>query len=885
VNSIVRFFRKLQILFGRKKFESELQEEMAFHREQAEKELRADGLSSEAAKYAASRRFGNTTHLKEQSHDIVGFWFETVLQDIRYALRTLQKQPGFAAVALLTLALGTGVTTVMFTVVNGVLLKPLSYPGPERLVTLHGHTEKYGDQWGISYPNFLDLKRESRSITRLAAWTYGGDTVSNPGQAEYVDGRQISYELFSIFGVNLSAGREFRSEEDQPGGVPVVIISYGLWQRRYGARPTAIGEPLLLGGKSYTVVGIAPAGFQLDGEVEVFTPLGQNTEPRMQNREANFLHVVARLLPSVTLTRDQDELTIISNQLAEQYPKANAGRSFQALPLRQELVADVKSTLWLLLGAVGLVLLIGCVNVASLLLARAVSRERELAMRVALGASRTRLVRQCLTESAVLGLSGGVLGLLLANLGIRPFVALWPGILPRAEGIRLDWHVLLFALAISSITGLLFGLAPALRAPTRELEQTLRAGARTVTGSSRRLHSGFVMFEIALAVVLLVAAGTLGRTVLRLSYLDPGINTHNVLATHVALSPDTLRSPPKMRAAWRDVLDRTRRVPGVQFVTLSDIIPMRAGENGLAYWTTPAPPPPNEIPIALASCVTPDYLRVMGIPLRLGRFFDDHDRTDTEPVVVIDEVLAQHAFPHQDAVGKRLFLQAMGPSPIRVIGVVGHVRHWGLADDDQAQVRDQIYYPFSQVPDRLMHLFSSFMSMAARTTVPPLGLVEPLRRELRGTTGDQTLYDVRTIEQLVSDSIARQRFLLLLFAVFSFLALLLACVGIYGVLAYLTGERVTEFGVRIALGASARDVMRLVFRQSLGMISVGVVVGILASLAAGRVLEHLVQGVQPTGPSTFAITIPVLVVAALFASFLPARRASQIDPISALRQD
>lgn len=885
MDSITRFFRKLQFLVGRKKFESELDEEMAFHREQTEKKLQADGLTPGAAKYTARRRFGNSTRVKEQSRDAVGFWFETLLQDIRYALRTLQKQPGFAAVALLTLALGTGVTTVMFTVVNSVLLKPLSYPDPERLVTLHGHTEKYGDQWGISYPNVLDLRRESRSLTRVAAWSYGGDTVSAPGQAEYVDGRQVSSELFSVFGVTLLGGRGFRSEEDQPGGAPVVIISYGLWQRRYGGKPTAIGELLTLGGKPYTVIGIAPAGFQLDGEAEVFTPLGQNTEPRMQNRAANFLHVVARLLPSVTLTQAQAELTIISNQLAEQYPKTNAGRSFQALPLRQELVENVNSTLWLLLGAVGLVLLIGCVNVASLLLARAVSRERELAMRVALGASRGRLVRQCMTESAVLGLSGGVLGVLLANLGIRPFVALWPGSLPRAEEVNLDWHVLLFDVTASLTSGFLFGLAPALRAPVREVEQILRAGARTFAGSSRRLHSGFVMFEMALAVVLLAAAGTLGRTVLRLSYLDPGIDTHNTLATHVALSPGVLQNPAQMRTAWQDVLDRARRVPGVQFVALSDIIPMRVGQNGLGYWTTPAPPPPNEIPVALASCVTPNYLKVMGIPLRQGRFFDDHDRADSEPVVVIDEVLAQHAFPHQEAVGKRLFIQAMGPGPIRVVGVIGHVRHWGLADDDQAQVRDQIYYPFAQVPDRLMRLFSSFMSMAARTTVPPLNLVEPLRRELRGATGDQTLYDIHTMEQLVSASIARQRFLLLLFGVFAGLALLLACIGIYGVLAYLTGQRVPEMGVRIALGASAGNVVWLVLRQSLGMISSGVGVGLLAALAAGRVLQHLVEGVQPTGPSTFAIVIPVLVVAALFASFLPARRASRIDPISTLRQD
>jgi predicted permease len=718
----------------------------------------------------------------------------------------------------------------------------------------------------------------------VAAWTYGGGTVSRPGEAEYVEGRQISSELFSVFGVNLAEGRAFLPEEDRRGAAPVVIISYGLWQRRYGGR-TAIGLPLVLDGKSYTVVGIAPAVFQLDGDADVFTPLGQNTEPRMQNREANFLHVVGRVRNGMTLSQAQTELAIISQRLAEQYPQANAGRSFHAQSLHQELVGNVRSTLWLLLGAVSLVLLIACVNVASLLLARAVSRERELTMRMALGAGRSRLVRQCLTESAVLGLLGGALGVLLAAIGIRPFVVFWPGSLPRADEVRLDWHVLLFALATSLSSAFIFGLAPALRASANQLEQTLRAGARTIAGTARRLHTGFVMSEVALAVVLLVAAGILGRTVLRLSSLDAGINTRNVVTAHVALAPGVLQSPAQMRAAWQDVLDRARRVPAVRTAALSDIIPMRVGQNGLGYWTTPVPPPLNQMPIALASCVTPDYLQVMGIPLRQGRFFDEHDRLDTEPVVVIDEVLAQHAFPHQEAVGKRLSIQAMGPDPIRVIGVVGHVRHWGLADDDQARMRDQIYYPFAQVPDALMRLFSSFMSIAARTSIPPLNVVEPLRHDLRGATGDQTIYAVRTMEQLASNSLDRQRFLTMAFGMFAGLALVLACIGIYGVLTYVISQRVPEIGVRMALGATARDVMRLVLHHSVQMVFVGAGVGLALAVAATRLLEQLVAGVRSSDPSTFAIMIAVLLIAALFASVLPARRASRVDPMSALRHD
>jgi len=518
-------------------------------------------------------------------------------------------------------------------------------------------------------------------------------------------------------------------------------------------------------------------------------------------------------------------------------------------------------------------------------------------MRVALGASRGRLVRQCLTESAMLGLAGGVLGLWLAAMGIRPFVAFWPGSLPRAEEVGLDWHVLVFALAVSLLSGFLFGLAPALRAPTGDLEQILRAGARTVAGSSRRLHSGFVISEIALAVVLLVSAGILGQTLLRLSSLDPGIDIRNLLVTRTALSPALLANPARIPATWQALLDRVRRVPGVQSVTMVDTVPMREGNNQIGYWTTPAVPEKHQMPLALSSSVTPDYLKVMGIPLREGRFFDEHDRMGSKLVIVIDEVMARHAFGGQDPVGKSLWMPDMpciGPKgetffnctdPYEVVGVVGHVRYWGLAGDDQAHVRDQFYYPFAQVPDPFLPRWSELMSIAVRTRIPPLNVLEPLRREVRGAAGDQVLYEVYTMQQLASRSLAQQRFLLLLFGIFASLALLLACIGIYGVLAYITSRRVPEIGVRMAFGASPRDVIRLVLGQSLVMIFAGVGVGIAGALAAARLLQHSVDGMRPAEPSTFAIMIPVLVVAALFASFLPARRASRIDPMSALRQE
>jgi putative ABC transport system permease protein len=894
---------RLRALFQPKAVELELDEELRAHLENEINKYKAAGFSSQEATRRARLTLGGLEQIKEECRDARGTrWIEDMLQDFRYASRTLRQRPAFAVVTLLTLALGIGATTVMFTLINGVLLKPLPYPDPNRLLNLQEQTEQsneYGNIWPFAYPNYLDCKRESRSLD-MAAWRYGVGTLSQKNEAQYVSTRQISPNFFNVLGVGLFRGRAFLPEEDRPGAAQVVIVSYTLSQRLPVGSSGALGTQLVIDGKSLTVVGITPPGFRFgEEEPDVFTSLGgQDPAPNLQDRKRHpGIEVVARLQPGVTFHEAQTELALIGSRLAQQYPDSNAGRTFIAEQLRPD-VGDVAATLWLLLGAVALVLLIACANVASLLLARAVSRERELAMRVALGASRSRLVRQCLTESAVLGLSGGALGILLATLAIRPFIALWPGTLPRAEEVQLDWRVLLFAVAASLLSGLLFGLAPALRAPVGELEKTLRAGARSVAGTSRRLHSSFVVSEIALAVVLLVSAGMLARTLLRLSSLDPGISLHNVLTTRVALSGNALVNPGQIRAAWQDVLDRARRIPGVQSVAAVDTVPMREGNNQLGYWTTPSVPPPTQQPLALTTAATPDYLKVMGIRLLKGRFFDEHDQLGNEPVVVIDDVLAQQAFAGQEPVGKALYVPSMGannwsdvqkPVPIRIVGVVGHVRHWGLAGDDQAQVRAQFYYPFAQVPDAFLRRWSELMSIVVRTTIPPLNEVEPLRRELRGATGgaggDQALYEVHTMEQLVGDSLARQRFLVLLFGIFAGLALLLACIGIYGVLAYLTGQRVPEIGVRIALGATAHEVIWLVLRHSLVMILAGVGVGLLAALGAARLLERFVEGVRSVEPLAFALMVTVLIAVGLFASWFPARRASKVDPIIALRYE
>jgi putative ABC transport system permease protein len=871
----------------RNTLEDQLEKELRFHLEQHTSDLIARGHNPEEARRLARLELGGPEQVKEQCRDARGTrWLEDFSQDVRYALRTLRQRPGFAAMALLTLALGSGATTVMFTVINGVLLKPFAYRDPARLVRMREQTDwstQFGNLWGFTYPNYLDCKRESRSLD-MAVWTGKQGTVSAPGLPEYIEGLEMSPDLLSVLGVNVAQGRAFLPEEDRPAAAPSAIIGHALWQRRFGGSASAIGSHLVFDGKPYTIVGIMPADFRLgDSQLDILTPIGQDTSPRLQNRGNHSYGVWARLRPGATLSQAQAELAIVGRRLAQEYAKTNKGRTFLAEPLRPN-VGDTRSTLWLLLGAVGLLLLIACANIASLMLARAVSRERELAMRVALGAGRGRLARQCLTESAVLALAGGALGVLLAAFGIRPFVTLWPGSLPRAQEVHLDWHVLLFALGISLMSGLLFGLAPALRAPARDLEQTLRAGARTVTASARRLHRTFVVSEIAIAMVLLVSAGMLGRTLVRLSSLDPGVNIHNVLTARTALSPATLANPDRTRAAWQDFLDRARHVPGVQAIAMVDTVPMREGSNAIYYSLSAATPPEDQKTVVLANSATPDYLKVTGIPLRRGRFFTDSDRKGTQSVAVIDDVMAQQAFPGQDPIGKHIWID-IGPDPVTVIGVVGHVRQWGLAADDAAKVRTQLYYPFAQVPDPLVRRWSELMSIAVRTSVDPVTLVEPLRQQVRGATGDQVLYEIGTFEQFATASIARQRFLLLLFGVFAALALLLACIGIYGVLAYLTSQRVPEIGLRMALGASAPNVMWLVLRQSLIMILAGIAVGSFAAFAASRSLARLVEGVRSTEPLTFAGMLLILTIAALVASFLPARRASRIDPMKALRQE
>jgi predicted permease len=882
----------------RKRRNEELNEEIQAHLTLAEREEIASGRSRKEAQFAARHEFGNVTHAAEVTREMWSWrWLADIFQDARFAIRTLRQKPGFFAVALLTLALGIGVTTIMFTVVNGVLLKPLMYPDPGKLTFLSEKTDqatRMGNLWSFTYPNFLDAQSSTTALD-MAAWQFAGGAVREPGKAEHFDGREVSAGFFPTLGVNMLRGRSFSPDEDHLGGTPVIILSERLARKLFGSADQAFGKTVVLDETPRSVVGVLPPDFRWMGNpiLDVFTPLGQDPAPNLQKRDRHGLGVLARLRPGATWTQAEQQLTAVASGLARQFPDSNKGRTFALQPFAVD-TSDVSSMLWILLSAVGLVLLIACANVANLLLVRAVAREREFAMRTALGAGHGRLIRQCLTESAILGLAGGALGVMVAAVGVRPFVAFWPGSLPRADEVHMDWRVLLFAVGASLFCGFLFGLAPALRIPTRDVEQRLRGGQRSVGGHSRRLHGTFVVAEIALAVVLVVSAGILGRTLIRLASLNPGVDVHNVLTGRMSLAPSTLANPDKILPAWRDVLDHARRVPGIEDAAIVDIIPMREGNNSIPFWPTSSFPPGDAAPEALATCVTPDFQKVMGVPLLAGRFIDDHDRRGGEPVVVIDEVLAKQAFGNANPVGKQLWLDGRGspftdgandPEPVRVIGLVGHVRYWGPAGDDSAKIRAEFYYPFEQVYPAYLHRWSELMSIAVRTTVPPMSVVEPLEKEVRGPGGDQVMNEVLTMEQIASDSLIQHRTLMLLFGVFAGLALLLACIGIYGVLAYLAGERVPEIGLRMALGASPGSIVRLVLKQSLWMVAGGVAVGVFGAYAAARLLQRYVVGIHSFEPVTFAGMVALLVAAALAASFIPARRASRVDPLIALRHE
>jgi predicted permease len=808
---------------------------------------------------------------------------DEMFQDLRFGARMLLKNPGFTAVVVMTLALGIGANAALFSVVNCVLLNPLPFPQPEKLITLHQSKPNFATG-AIPYPNFRDWQRENQTFSAMAISRGASFSLIGAGAAEQVDGRWVSADFFSVYGVKPQLGRNFAPGEDERGAGPVVLISAELWQRKFGASPDALGKSLTLDDKSYMIVGVLPASFNLYRGVDVYAPIGQWDTPALQNRSAALgLHGIGRLKPGVTLAQAQSDLDGVMRRLAAAYPDANRGNGAALIPLKERLVGDVGPILWMLLGAVGFVLLIACVNVSNLLLARSTGRTREFAIRAALGAGQWRLLRQSLTESTLLALAGGGLGLTVAGWGTKAAIAALPTTLPRAEEVGLDGRVLVFTLAISLLTGVLSGLAPALKTSQRRLAETLKEGGRGAGGGRHRAQGALVAVEMALALVLLIGAGLMIRSLSALWNVDPGFRPDNVLTFGLGIPPAmSVASPEAARANLRELCDKLNSMPGVRAASFGDGAAPLQTEDDLFFWFDgqPKPASTSEMNMSLVYRVEPAYLTAMGIPLKQGRFFTDQDDERSPNVAVIDEAFAHKFFPSGPSLGKRINLDG-AREPFQIIGVVGHVKQWSLDADGSQSLQAQLYLPFRQLGGNRSRVG---VTMRAEGGAGP-AFFNAVRRVVQSQNSQNVVFGAQTMNEVIADSLARQRFSMTLLNAFAVAALLLASIGLYGVISYLVGQRTHELGIRIALGAGRGDVLRLVVNHGMKMALGGVAIGLIAAFGLTRLLTDMLYGVSATDPATFAVIALLLAAVAMAACLVPAWRATKVDPITALRHE
>jgi putative ABC transport system permease protein len=807
-----------------------------------------------------------------RSNMIAAIW-----QDLRFGARMLLKQPGFTLIAILTLSLGIGANTAIFSIVNAVLLRPFPYQAPERLVILQERVAA-GGGFSPSYPNFVDWRAQNTAFEAISA-VRGNESFNftGAGEPERLQGRLVSAEFFSLLGVKPLLGRDFLAEEDRPGATPAVILSYGFWQRRFGDDPGILGKQLTLNNQSYTVVGITPANFQYGLEADVTVPFGLQAQ-RFSRRGADpGTDVVARLKPNVSQQQGETDLNLVAARLEQQYPESNKGRRVLLTPLHESFVGNVRQPLLILLGAVGLVLLIACANVANLLLVRASARQREMAVRVALGASRAALVRQLLTESVLLAALGAALGVLLAFWGTSLIAAQLPDGIPRLHEASVDAPVLIFTLSVSLLTGLLFGLAPALQASRPNLTEGLKEGERGASGRRQRLRSVLVVGEVALTLTLLVGAGLLIQSFWRVLRVAPGFNAQNLLTMQVSVN-----NPDGQQVAnfFAQLQQNVRNLPGVKSVAVSNGIPF--GSTNFPPFLIEGRPETGNKPSGLRYHVSPAYFQTMGIELIKGRLFTAEDTPGTPSVVIIDEVLAQRYFPNEDPLGKRLKASADAPG-IEIVGVVRHAEPNSL--DAQGPAPAQFYLNFNQIPAERLPGYVRRINLLTRTEVEPLGLVSAVRAQVAALNKDQAVFNVRTMEQAVMQSVAARRFSMLLLTVFAIVALALASLGIYGLMSYAVAQRTREIGVRMALGAQVSDVLKLVIWQGMKLAFAGVALGLVASVALTRTMKNLLFGVSATDPVTFAALALLLSLVALLACWIPARRAARVNPMVALRSE
>src|SRR5213595_2054537 len=800
-------------------------------------------------------------------------------QDVRYGLRMLAKNPAFTAIAVLALALGIGANSAIFSVVNAVLLRPLPFKNPEQLVMVWENATHLGFPKNTpAPPNFIDWQRQNTVFTGMAAMAERSFNLTGVGEPDRLDGRRVSANLFDLLGVPALLGRTFVPNDDRPG-THVVLLSESLWQRRFGSDPSVVGRALTLNGESYTVIGIMPRFVQLPGFAnrndQLWVPIAFPPEEASQ-RGNHFLEVIARLKPGITLKQAQAEMETIAARLAQQYPDYNTRIGAVVVPLHEEVVGDIKPALLVLLGAVGFVLLIACANVANLLLARAAIRQKEIALRLALGASRSRLTRQFLTESVLLAMFGAGLGLLLALAGIRILKTFIPATISQVQTINIDARVLIFTAVVAIVTGIAFGLTPALQSSHLNLNDTLKEGGRDTGGGNKgnRLRGLLVIGEVAVSFVLLIGAGLLINSFFHLRNLEPGFRAYHLLTMKVDLSEVKYPDRDRRAAFFDEVIRRVRALPGVGSAAVAGNLPLTYNGDSMNISVEELPdPPPDQRPDVIYRAIGPGYFGSMGIPIIRGRDFTNHDKGDSTNVVVISEKTAQHFWPGQEPIGKRLKPgSSTSNTPWReVIGIVKDVRQ----NDFIATPKMQMYFTYRQLKDLAPN------ALVVRTGIEPMTLAASVRDAIWSVDKDQTVADIDTMEHIVAGAVARQRFSMVLLGVFAALALLLASVGIYGVMSYSVAQRTREIGIRMALGARRADVLQMTIKQELKLVGAGMILGLAAAFLLTRLLQSLLFGISATDPVTFFGISLVLLAVAILASYRPALRATKVDPIIA----
>ena len=877
-------------LFRREQGSRDFADEIESHLQMHIADNLRSGMTPQEARRQALIKLGGVQQAREQYRNRASLpMLEMLWSDLRFGARVLWKSRAFTIVAIATLALGIAGNTAIFSIVNGVLLNPLPFAQPEQLVAINESKPNF-DQGSISYPNFLDWQKENHTFSAMAVARGSAFSLPGKGEAEQVNAEFVSGSFFPLLGVNPILGRTFTPAEEQGGAAPVALISEGLWQRKFSASPNVLGQNLTLDGRDFTVIGVIPSSFHLRlpsfRERDIYAPIRQWNNSILMNRNAGLgFHGIARLKPGVTLAQAKADMERVTHNLAVAFPDADKGIGASLRPLKEQMVGDVRPFLLVLLAAVGFLLLLACVNVASLLLARSAGRKREFAVRTALGASRSRVICQLLTESLLLGIVSGGIGLLLAAWGTHAALKLVPLALPRVNEIGLDFRVLAFTMGISLLSGTLFGLVPAWKTSQSDPQTALKEGGRGVSGTRSRTQSAFVVAEMAVALVLLIGAGLMVRSLSRLAKVDPGFDPRNVLTFGLSLPPSMNRaSTQQIRAAYRELDDKLTATQGVKAVSqVWGALPMSSDDEQL-FWLEGQPKPANEDGMnwAVDYIVEPGYLSVMNIPLQRGRFFTSHDDEHSPLVAVVDEVFAHKYFPHQDPIGQRIVMNN-GGRKLEIVGIVGHVKQWGLDLDDTQSLRAQLYLPCMQMPDDFITLVSSGTSLVVRYDGNLTPVSDAIRRTSRQMSSQQVIFGDQTMESIIADSIAARRFAMILLGAFAVLALGLAAIGIYGVVAYVVGQRTQEIGIRMALGAQRRDVLGLILWQGTRLALLGVAIGTAGAFVLTRLMTDLLFGVAATDPVTFALLAAVLTIVAMVACYVPARRATRVDPVAALR--